>query len=71
MILAFMTASRGLFVPTRSLPSKGNRPQSNANKMIPKDQTSKGGPALAVPRKTSGARNESVQQLDFIKAPGR
>jgi hypothetical protein len=66
-----MTASRGRFVPIISGPSNGKRPHSIANRMTPNDQTSNGGPAFAVPRKTSGARKDNVPQLDFINAPGR
>lgn len=44
MMRDLMTASLGRFVPFRSFPSKGSLPDNNANKMIPRDQTSRGGP---------------------------
>lgn len=63
-------ASLGRLDPERSVPSNGNRPQSRAKSITPIDQTSRGGPAFDVPLKTSGARKESVPQLDFIIVPG-
>ena len=47
----------------KSLPSKGRRPHSSANRMTPMDHTSSGGPALEVPRKTWKKKSPTARKM--------